>query len=90
MESYRGNLKMDFEKRIIETVKNNLEKKCEVNMESLLVEDLGVDSFNKVMIIAAIEDEFSIEIDEVDFAGIQKVRDIVDKLKLKYPQIAGE
>ncbi len=81
---------MDFEKRIIETVKNNLEKKCEVNMESLLVEDLGVDSFNKVMIIAAIEDEFSIEIDEVDFAGIQKVRDIVDKLKLKYPQIAGE
>ncbi len=81
---------MDFEKRIIETVKNNLEKKSEVNMESLLVEDLGVDSFNKVMIIAAIEDEFSIEIDEVDFAGIQKVSDIVDKLKLKYPQIVGE
>lgn len=81
---------MDFEKRIIKTIGKNLENACEVTMESSLVEDLGVDSFSKIIIIAAIEDEFGIEIDEAELGDINKVSDIIYKLRLKYPEIVGD
>jgi acyl carrier protein len=81
---------MTLEYRVIETVSKNLEKPQEVRLESNLQEDLGVDSFNKIMIIAGLEDEFSININGEDFSEIKTVSDIVDNLRLKYPGIEGD
>lgn len=78
-----------LEKRVLETVKNNLETKQEVSLKSRLVEDLQVDSFGKIMIITGLEDEFSISIDEGDFSEIKQVIDIVEHLKKNFPEIEG-
>lgn len=72
---------MSLEKRVIELVARNLEKNHQVNLESRLIEDLGVDSFNIIMIITDLEDEFAISIDEKDFTEIEKVSDIVEHLR---------
>jgi|LSQX01.1.fsa_nt_gb acyl carrier protein len=81
---------MSMSERVIEIISKNIEKKCEVSMESRLIEDLGIDSFSKIIITAALEDEFSIEIDMYSFGEIKKVRDIVLGLKVKYPEIEGD
>lgn len=81
---------MSLEKRVIETVARNLEKKHEISLESRLIEELGVDSFNTIMIMTGLEDEFSISIDESDFTGIEKVSDIVEYIRKIYPEVEGE
>jgi len=81
---------MSLEKRVIETIERNLEKKREVKLESRLVEDLEADSFSKLMIIAGLEDEFSVTIDEEDVGRIEKVSDIVENLRLKHPEVEEE
>lgn len=80
---------MTLEKRVLETVKNNLETKQAVSLNSRLTEDLQVDSFGKIMLIAGLEDEFAISIDEGDFSEIKQVIDIVEHLKRNYPEIEG-
>ena len=53
----------------------------EIELETTLVSDLGTDSFDMVLISNAIEDEFSIFIDD-EFMVNDKltVKDIVDKV----------
>lgn len=75
---------MNVEDRIIATLKNNLEGRREIKLESRLMEDLMVDSFDSLMIISALEDEFSTTVDEEDFNDIVTVNDIVVKFKAKY------
>lgn len=77
---------MSIQERVIKVVEENLEGDFEVTTKSRLVDDLGADSFNKMMIIAGLEDEFSIEISEDDFVGIETVEDIVDKIKMVLPE----
>ena len=47
-------------------------------METHLINDLGLDSLDQVEVIMAIEDEFIIEIDDVDSEKLFIVKDIVD------------
>lgn len=73
---------MTLEARIIAVLKENLGMTTEeVNLESRLIEDLGVDSLDRIMIQAALEDEFSITINDEDFAGLRTVDDIVKGIK---------
>ncbi len=72
---------MDFEDRIIAALNKSLGRKTEIKLESRLKEDLLCDSFDTLMIISALEDEFSIEIDEGNFSDIITVKDIVHKLR---------
>ena len=81
---------MGILERVIKVVEENLEGDFEVTTKSRLIDDLGADSFNKMMIIAGLEDEFSIEISEDDFIGIETVEDIVDKIKLVFSEKEGE
>lgn len=81
---------MSLEKRVIKAIKVNLENEFEVSLESNLALELEVDSFSKLMIICGLEEEFSITIDESEFEDIELVSDIVEKIRIKYPQIAGE
>ncbi|MDD2497606.1 MAG: phosphopantetheine-binding protein [Desulfitobacteriaceae bacterium] len=72
---------MTLEERIITVLQENLEKRQEIKLTSRLAEDLHVDSLDKMMIIGALEDEFSTTIDEDDFADVLTVNDIVERIK---------
>ncbi|MTI83168.1 MAG: acyl carrier protein [Firmicutes bacterium] len=75
---------MNLEDRVIAAIKNNLERAPEINLASRLVDDLMIDSLDRLMIISALEDEFSLTIDDEDFADIVTVNDIAKKLKAQY------
>jgi len=78
---------MSLEERVIAIVAQNIEKKMPVKLESDLLVDLEVDSFSKIMIISALEDEFSITIDEAGFSDVTMVSDIVNKLRDSHPDL---
>lgn len=70
-----------MEDRIIITLQSILEKRQQITLESRLLEDLKVDSLDLLMILSALEDEFSITIVEEDFVDVVTVNDIAVKLK---------
>lgn len=49
-----------------------------MKVESHLTNDLGLDSLDQVEVIVAVEDEFSIEIEDVHAEKLFTVNDIVD------------
>lgn len=55
--------------------------KEKITLESRLTEDLGADSLDAVQIIMALEDEYSITINDDDMMKIKKVSDIVEYLE---------
>ena len=78
---------MTFEERVIKTVAGALEGKHAVTMASNLRNDLGVDSFGTVMILNALEDEFSITIQDTNFENVSNVADIVALLRKHLPDL---
>ncbi|MCK4814512.1 hypothetical protein KA005_01980 [bacterium] len=46
-----------------------------------MINDLHIDSFDMLMIVSALEDEFSIQIEEDEIRKIQYVSDIVTRLQ---------
>ncbi len=75
---------MNLEKQIISIIKDNIEEKYDVTADTDLRNELGLDSFDTMMIINAIEDEFDITIEESDFDNIKTVFDIIQLLLTKY------
>ena len=75
---------MNLEKQIISIIKDNIEEKYDITADTDLRNELGLDSFDTMMIINAIEDEFDITIDESDFDNIKTVLDIIKLLQGKY------
>ena len=53
----------------------------EITLESRLVEDLGADSANVMMLIMDIEQEYNITVDDSLLAGVRTVGDIVKYLE---------
>jgi acyl carrier protein len=74
----------ELERKVIEIIQANIEKKPAVALDSDLRHDLGVDSFGTLMIINDLEDTFGIEIKEADIKEAVKVADIVQLLETKY------
>ncbi|AET67671.1 acyl carrier protein [Desulfosporosinus orientis DSM 765] len=72
---------MTIETRIIKALQSVLDKRPEITLESRLQEDLQVDSLEKLLIISALEDEFSMTIADDHFKGVETVKDIVLKLR---------
>ena len=52
-----------------------------VTMESKLVEDLGADSANVMILVFDLEREFNVEVDNDMLATVETVKDIVDYLE---------
>lgn len=75
---------MEPMEKVMSIIKENTEWKDKVNPDSNLIDDLGIDSFGRLMIVNSIEDEYSIEVDEEDFQELKKVKDIVRLLNEKY------
>lgn len=81
---------MTLEEKVISIIRKNIEKpekKIEITVDTNLQDDLGADSFDTIMIINGIEDEFKITIDSADYSSIKTVSDIVKNLKAKFPDI---
>lgn len=55
--------------------------KEEITVESTLVNDLGLSSFDIVSIVTAFEDEFDIEISDRDIRTLVSVADIIDYIE---------
>ena len=72
---------MEFEKlqKIIAEVLNLSEE--EIRPDSTFVDDLGADSLDVFQLIMGIEEEFDIEIDNVEAEKITTVQDAVDQIK---------
>ena len=75
---------MELEQKVMDLIRSNIEKKYAVTLESDLRRDLEVDSFGTIMIVNAIEDAFSITVEEGDIATMEKVSDIIALLRKKY------
>lgn len=75
---------METLEKVITILKENSNWKGEIDPDLDIRDDLGIESFDTLMIVNAIEDEFSIEIDEADFKEINRVEDIVNLLHDKY------
>lgn len=72
---------MVFEK-ICEMIRDQLPcEGKEITMDSLLVEDLGADSANVMMLIMDIEAEYNITVDDSLLTGVRTVGDIVRYLE---------
>lgn len=74
---------MNIETRIIVTIQSVLDKRSGITLDSSLIDDLMVDSLDKLMILSALEDEFSITISEDDFADVLTIKDIVVKIEAR-------
>lgn len=74
---------MNLENKVINTIQSVLDKRPVITLDNRLLEDLEVDSLDKLMILSALEDEFTITIAEDDFAEVVTVSDIVVKLKAR-------
>ena len=72
---------MDLKTRVQEIVAENRETDEEVKLESDLREDLGVDSLGTLILVDALEDEFSLQINPDDFREVETVADIVKRLE---------
>jgi len=70
---------MELEKRIIEIIRSNINFQGEINLDTKLNDD--IDSFDNLMIVNAIEDEFSITIKEEDLSDIKTIKDIVELVR---------
>ena len=75
---------MDIEYKIIKIIKENTNCKEPITIDSNLITDLNIDSFSRLMIINAIEDEFSIDVADEDMEKFKTINDIVVVLKSKY------
>ena len=75
---------MSYDECVIKILKE-LSGCKEIHKESLLEEDLGIDSLGMVMLLIAIEDNFDIWLDESDMdpLGISTVEDVIE-LVYKY------
>ena len=72
---------MELDKKIISVIKENIEWKGDIGLNDHLINDLHIDSFDMLMIVSALEDEFSIQIEEDEIRKIQYVSDIVTRLQ---------
>ena len=70
--------------KIIEIIKKNVKNESEVSENTDLRQELDIDSFDALMIMNALDDEYSISIEEEDFKKVNTPGEIVDLLKQKY------
>lgn len=74
------NIKKDQTEKLVKEViadRLNVDIK-KIAPESILSEDLGMDSFGAVELAFELKDKFGIEIPQEDFQKVNKVKDIVD------------
>ena len=74
---------MELTTKILSIISQNAECGKTVRPDDRIVEDLGIDSLDKLMIIHDLEDEFNITVEDEELKGIKFVRDIVAAIERK-------
>lgn len=72
---------MNTLERVRSIINETTDFKDKIELKDHLKNDLYLDSFDMLMIVHAIEDSFSIQIDEKELTDIETVGDIVKKLE---------
>ncbi len=70
--------RQEIVERVKKVVANVLKNNGEISDEANFIFDLGADSAQSVMLVAAFEEEFDIEMEEDKALQIQTVKDAVD------------
>ena len=70
-----------MEERVFEALKRCKKDIKPFDKTTNLQEDLDFDSFDTLMFISELEDEFNINIDEDHFLNVQTVGDVIEKLR---------
>ncbi len=79
-----SNTKEDIRQKVIKLTAETLSRdEKEISDESKFIDDLGADSLDVVEFVMALEDEYSIKIDENDAQSIKTVEDAVNYIEKK-------
>jgi acyl carrier protein len=78
---------MELFEKVASIVRKNKEAEMMIRPEDRLKEDLGLDSFDTLMIGCDLEDEFHITIDPEAFKGLAIVQEVIDRLEAKIGKI---
>lgn len=70
--------------KIIAIVNECTENRLQVDANTNMIEDGLINSFDRLMIVNAIEDEYKMEFDEADFKNMKVIKDFVEILEAKY------
>lgn len=62
---------------------------AEIDAETSLRDDLGLDSLQAVTVVMALEQEFDVEVDDQEIDGLRTVGDILELLARKTGASAG-
>lgn len=75
--------------KIISIIQNHAKYEADINMDTLLVEDMGFTSIDLVEMVYEIETEFNItmELYELDFDIINRVEDLIVEIERKVNNI---
>lgn len=65
-------------------------KENQINKDSRLIDDIGVDSVDFWEIIAKVEQDFGIDVKDDDLKGVNTVQDVVDVLRGKLGNLSRQ
>jgi acyl carrier protein len=74
---------MELFSKVASIISQNKNSTEAIKPTDRLKEDLGIDSFDGLMIINDFEDEFGISIEPEELKTLKVVQDIVDRLEVK-------
>jgi len=74
---------MEITSKILSIISENAQCGKAVRPEDRIVEDLGVDSLDKLLIIHDLEDEFNITVEEDELRHLKVVQDVIDAIERK-------
>jgi acyl carrier protein len=76
--------KTDMTDKIIAIIRKNIKTEAGILADTDMRKDLDIDSFDGLMIMNELDDEFGVSLDEDDFKQVNTPREIASLLKSKY------
>lgn len=74
--------KMELETEVISIIKESINYNFDIKLTDRLIEDLGIDSLEKLILVDNIEEKYSIMVeDEDEVKNLETVADIVELLR---------
>lgn len=75
----------EIEKKVKEILIDKLDINAEdIKLNSLLADELGIDSFEAIELAYALEDEFEIRVSDDEMLKLETVEDIIKAIEKKY------
>ena len=71
---------MKTKEKVIEAIRENIQWKGDITEGMDLIRDLGIDSFDMLMIINTLEEELSIVVEEEHLENLNTVGDVICRL----------